>query len=396
MDKSIAGSVFIRGKAVDCALGDSVDAATSAMLNGRIRTESIPLSITEPDERRPYYLMSHTDIEADHDVEARFYQPLYHTVAKAVEDAGLSHADLKDMGIFLGSTSMDIPIYEAQYNRSEPKDYFTQSASGFGAIADNVARHFSIDGPCHTFTTACTSSANGLLYAASLIRLGEMERALVVGYDRFSKLGFYGFESLKLLSATTYRPFDKNRDGIIMGEACGVVVLDSRRPGQDGFRILGGANACDTHNVALHNTDGDAVAGVMAAAMATTDLSPRDIAAIKAHATGSYHNDLTEACAIRKIFGNSPPPVTGLKPYVGHTVGASGVTEMVLFTEAISRGFLPVSPGFQEPDEALALSPVTENRPAVPGHYMLNCFGFGGNCTTLIVTNTKGWGHVRA
>ncbi len=390
MDKSIQSSVYIRGKAVDCALGDVVDEVTSAMLNGQVRTKSIPFSITEPDERRPYYLMSHTDIEAVRDVEARFYQPLYDTVARAVEDAGLSPADLKHTGIFLGSTSMDIPIYEARYNQSESKDYFTQSASGFGTIAENVARHFGIEGPCHTFTTACTSSANGLLYATSLIRSGEMERALVIGYDRFNKLGFYGFESLKLLSATTYRPFDKNRDGIIMGEACGVVVLDSRNPDHDGFRILGGANACDTNNVALHNTDGGAVAGVMTAAMAATNLSLRDIAAIKAHATGSYHNDLTEACAIRRIFGDSPPPVTGLKPYVGHTVGASGVTEMVLFTEAIRRGVIPATPGFRVPDEALKIVPETENRPAARGAYMLNYFGFGGNCTTLVVANTKG------
>lgn len=394
MDQPLTGSVFIRGKAVDCALGNTVDAATSAMLSGQVQTVSIPFSITDPNERRPYYLMSHTDIEADHDAEARFYQPLYDTVARAVEDAGLSPADLKDTGIFFGSTSMDISIYEARYHRSEPKDYFTQSASGFGTIADNVARHFGMAGPCHTFTTACTSSANGLLYAASLIRLGEMERALVIGYDRFNKLGFYGFESLKLLSATTYRPFDKNRDGIIMGEACGVVVLDSCSPNTGDFRILGGANACDTHNVALHNTDGDAVGRVMAEALAATDLSPKDIAAVKAHATGSYHNDLTEACAIRGVFGDSPPPVTGLKPYVGHTVGASGVTEMVLFTEAIRRGFIPATPGFQTMDEELALTPLTGKRPAVRGHYMLNYFGFGGNCTTLVVANTEGLGHV--
>jgi 3-oxoacyl-[acyl-carrier-protein] synthase I len=390
MDKSIERSVYIRGKAVDCALGNSVDAATTAMLNGQVRTESIPFSITDPDQRRPYYLMSHTDIEADHDVEARFYQPLYDTVARAIEDAGLLPADLRESGIFLGSTSMDIPIYEARYNRSEPKDYFTQSASGFGTIADNVARHFAIDGPCHTFTTACTSSANGLLYAASLIRMGEMERALVIGYDRFNKLGFYGFESLKLLSATSYRPFDKNRGGIIMGEACGVVVLDSHSQDPEGFRILGGANACDTHNVALHNTDGNAVARVMAAAMAAAGISTRDIVAIKAHATGSHHNDLTEACAIRTLFGDSSPPVTGLKPYVGHTVGASGVTEMVLFTESIDRGVIPATPGFQTPDEELAIIPVTQNRPAIPGSYMLNYFGFGGNCTTIVVDNTKG------
>ena len=377
--------VCLRGRALSCALGDDLDRILAAVRAGRVHTVSLPFTLTEPGIHRPYYLMPGTDVDATDGPEGRFYDPLCATVARALKDAGLTPAETADMGVFLGSTSMDIPIYEARYAPTEARDYFTQSASGLGLIVDRVADRFNIGGPCCTFTTACTSSANGILHAARLIRQGVLSRALVIGYDRFNKIGFYGFESLKLLSPSRYRPFDKHRDGIIMGEACAAVVLDAKVPSDGCWRVVGGANTCDTYNVALHNTDGSSVARVMKNALAAAGLGGEDILGIKAHATGSVHNDMTEALAVLSVFGGDHPPVTGLKPYVGHTVGASGVTELVLFTEAVNRGFLPATPGFEVPDDALGLAPLTENRPAAPGRYMLNYFGFGGNCTTLIV-----------
>jgi 3-oxoacyl-[acyl-carrier-protein] synthase-1 len=87
------------------------------------------------------------------------------------------------------------------------------------------------------------------------------------------------------------------------------------------------------------------------------------------------------------VFGERIPPVTCLKPYIGHTVGACGVSELILLTESIRAGFIPAAPGFREVDEALNLAPLTENRPTGEGVFMLNYFGFGGNCTTLILSN---------
>ena len=383
-------SVYVRGKALACALGGRIEDIVAEVEANVVKTCPLPFTLTEPDVSRPYYLMPGTDVDAKDDPYERFYVPLYESVGQAIADAGLTTADLARTGIFLGSTSMDIPIYETLYNQSlaESRDYFTQAAAGFGAIAANVAREFNIGGPCHTFTTACTSSANGLLHATALIQCGDIERALVIGYDRFNKIGFYGFESLRLLSPTFYRPFDKHRDGIIMGEACGAVILEAGEPGARDFRIIGGANACDTNNVALHDTNGDIVSQVMTKALKICRIRPQSIDAVKAHATGSYHNDLTEACAIHKVFGDKVPPVTCLKPYVGHAVGASGVVELVLLCEALRRGFLPATPGFETPDEELAVVPIMENVPVARGLFMLNYFGFGGNCTTLIVANT--------
>jgi 3-oxoacyl-[acyl-carrier-protein] synthase I len=383
--------VFVRGKAVASALGEDLDTAVDTMRAGRINMTRIALSITDPNEGRPYYMMPGRLRRRWQNVESRFYGVLLETVAKAIADAGLSKEETENMSIFFGSTSMNIPVFEAGYADSKARfrDYFTQAASGFGVIADKVAGRFGIQGPCYTFTTACTSSANGLLYAAAMIEQSDQPRALVIGYDMFNLLGFYGFESLKLLSGSEYRPFDKRRDGIIMGEACGAVILDTQPGTKADFRILGGANACDTNNVALHDTEGDVVAGVMAEALDTCRVDRAGVTAIKAHATGSYHNDLTESNAIHNVFGRRYPPTTGLKPFIGHTVGACGVVELILFTESIRAGFLPATPGFEVEDEELAIAPLSAPGPAGEGLFMLNYFGFGGNCTTLMVTNEK-------
>ena len=91
--------------------------------------------------------------------------------------------------------------------------------------------------------------------------------------------------------------------------------------------------------------------------------------------------------AMRATFGSHIPPVTCVKPFIGHTVGACGVNELILFTESVKAGFIPSTPGFREMDEELNLTPLTENREAGEGVFMLNYFGFGGNCTTRILSN---------
>ena len=225
------------------------------------------------------------------------------------------------------------------------------------------------------------------MYAANLIRAGRMPRAIVIGYDIFNELGFFGFESLKLIEPFGYKPFDKNRIGIIMGEGCGVAVLDGSRPGSTGFMLLGGSNACDTFNVTTHNVDGTDIAWVIGDALACCGLEPDEIDAVKAHATGSPMNDLTEYNGMKRAFGDRIPPFTGVKPYVGHTVGACGVIEMILIAESVSRGFFPATPGFQEIDDEIGAAPITDHMPIERGTFMLNYFGFGGNCTSLIITN---------
>jgi 3-oxoacyl-[acyl-carrier-protein] synthase I len=377
--------VYIRGKAVHCALGKALDDIVARMRDGKGTVSQIPLSLIGLEYSRPYFRLPAQSTDADPSAEAHFNDILYGTVARAIADAGLERHEIAHLPIFFGSTAIDIPIYEDNYRSA--RNVLSQTSSGYGNIANDIALRIESRGACYTFTTACTSSANGIVFASAMIAQGLIERALVVGYDLFSNVGFYGFEALKLIAPPPYRPFDKNRQGIIMGEGCGAVILDRQCAAPTDFRFLGGANGCDTYSVTTHDPQGHIIADVIAKALAQAHVPPEAIDAVKAHATGSYHNDLTECNGLRQVFEGRVPPVTGLKPFIGHTVGACGVIELVLLTEAVRNGFVPPMPGFEVPDEELAIIPLTRPLPISTGNFLLNYFGFGGNCVSLVVGN---------
>jgi len=383
--KQLTEKAFIRGKAVHCALGEEVGSVVAAMRAHQCQTTEVPLSLINLDYARPYYRLPVKDGDPPPNSEAFFYTVLFRTVEKAIADAGLQPHEIEEMPIFFGSTSIDIPLYEETYRTAS--NVLSQTSSGYGNIANEIARHLGVKAGCYTFTTACTSSANGVLYASAMMGQGAFDRALVVGYDLFSNLGFYGFEALKLIAPPPYRPFDKQRMGVIMGEGCGAIVLDRYRRDANDFYCLGGANACDTHSVTTHDPEGHAIAAVMREALASAGARPEEIDVIKAHATGSYHNDLTECNGLKQVFGDHLPPVTGLKPFVGHTVGACGAIELVLLSEAAKAGFVPATLGFETPDEELGVVPMTDDLAIESGTFLLNYFGFGGNCVSLVVSN---------
>ena len=377
--------VYIRGKAVNCALGDDIQGVIAAMKAGRVQVTDVPLSLIDASYSRPYFRLP--PIDSDHlpSIEAYYYDVLFKTIEKALVDAGLKPHEINDLPVFFGSTSNDIPIYEDTYKTS--RHVLSQTSSGYGNIANEIARHFDIKSGCYTFTTACTSSANGIMLAAGMMAQGLIKRALVVGYDLFSNLGFYGFESLKLISPSPCKPFDKNREGIIIGEGCGALILDTKSKVPNDFHYLGGANICDTYSVTTHNPEGDQIAAVISEALDRAGVEPWQIDAVKIHGTGSYHNDLTEGNGLNQVFENQVPPITGLKPFIGHTVGACGVIELILFTEAVKCGFMPATLGFKDIDDEINIEPITQPLSIQTGTFLLNYFGFGGNCVSLVVAN---------
>ncbi len=383
-------NAWITGKALVCSLGDSIPAILAAVRGKEIRPHLIPFALAGLPSSKPYFLISrYAGDLLENRNEAYYYELLYETVSRALEDAGLNSREIGDTHIFFGSTSMDVPVFEGNHGRRPETvaEMFLRSSCGYGKIANALAARIGAAGNCYSFSMACTSSANAFLYAASLIEAGEIGRAVVVGYDLFNNLTYFGFEALKSLAASDCRPFDRDRGGLILGEACSAVVLEGERRREGDFRYLGGANLCDTFSVTSNDPGGGAAAETMARALRRANIDAECICAVKAHATGTENNDQTECVAMRAVFGKSIPPVTCLKPYMGHTLGACGVSELVLFTEAVREGFLPATPGFRERDRELNFVPLTDNLDVGRGFFMMNYFGFGGNCTSLIVSN---------
>ena len=316
---------------------------------------------------------------------------LFDTVERALSDAGLSAEARRGMPLFIGSTALDMPLEEGRYRRhvqSADEPPFP-IALDRDRVASTVADRFGLRGPRYTFHTACTAGANALLAAVHILRAARAERALVVGVEIFNQLTLLGFESLGLLTADVYRPLDRRRSGIILGEGIGALVLGRRSGGRHGggCRLLGGAVGCDTDGLTTNAADGAAIARTLRAALADGGAAPQAVAGVKLHATGSGPNDLAECRGLKTVFGLKLPPVTGLKPYIGHTLGACGVNELILFSEALQEGVMPATPGFEMPDPELGVVPLTTGQPVGPGIFLLNFFGFGGNCNALVVAN---------
>lgn len=314
---------------------------------------------------------------------ASFRRLIDTAVGDALADAALPADAVARMGLFIGSTCLDLPLHEAAYAASYARgDVPAIKEPGYGNLARDIAASFGIRGPQYTLSTACSSSANAVLYAREMLAAGRIDHALVVGAEGYNRLSLLGFAGLMLLARTDYRPFDQARDGLVLGEGVGAIVL-GREPRPGMAAIVGGATACDPTSPT--SSTPERVAEVIREALADAGLAPAGIAAIKAHGTGTPINDLSEGQAVGTVFGGQPPPLTSIKPSLGHTLGACGAIELLCMLACWQEGFLPPTPGFREIDAALGLRPETQARPLGEGAMLCNFIGFGGNNTSLVL-----------
>jgi 3-oxoacyl-[acyl-carrier-protein] synthase-1 len=256
--------------------------------------------------------------------------------------------------------------------------------------ADCTGKVASIAGIRHnvtTISTACSSSANSVMLGARLIKNDRLKRVLVGGTDALTRFTINGFQALEILSLAGCRPFDRNRDGLTIGEGAAVLILESEEvadPERILCEITGYANANEAFHATASSADGLGAYLAMTGALDTASLKPADISYINAHGTGTGINDLSEGRAIEKVFGSSIPPVSSTKAFTGHTLGAAGAVEAVFSVLALQNQLLLPGLNFSTPMEELHFQPVTKPSPAELRHVMSNSFGFGGNNTSLI------------
>lgn len=310
------------------------------------------------------------------------------TVLEAlVEGGGLTRAELAETAIFVGTTTGVAASEEITYlrDRSLGATWKAQFlAGGPGRLAAFAAEAVGAKGPCFTYTTACTATAVGVVMAARMLRQGRIRRAIVLGLDVLMRMTLEGFKLLQLRSAAGCRPFDKDRDGLDIGEAVAAVVLE---PGEGRFQVLDGAIRHDQGHIAAGSTDGKTAAAVMGAALARSGVTAAEVSAIKAHGTGTPTNDLTELRALKLVFGDRLPPFTSLKSTFGHTLGASTALELVAWLWCLEEGFVPGTQGFRVPEPENGLVPLIEPTATGPGPRvdLFNSFGFGGTSVSFVV-----------
>ncbi|MEO6708908.1 MAG: beta-ketoacyl synthase N-terminal-like domain-containing protein [Planctomycetota bacterium] len=374
--------VHLRGMGISCALGRGVGVCSAALEAGTVSTTPLSLpGLNEPVTMRYYRIPDGQPLFATE----RFDRLLAQTTREAVAAADLSRDEIERLPLFFGSSCFSVEKSETKYQaelREGSRAALTLPFVGFQHTADAIRDELGCAGETFAFNTACTASANALMIAARMIRSGWCRHALVMGIELANQTTLAGFSGLQLI-AETLRPFDRRRSGIVLGEGVGAIVL-SADPGASALSLTAGASNGDSYSVTAANPDGSSIAAVQVAALRQAGLDARQILGIKSHGTASPMNDTGEAAGILRVFPK-PPPVCALKPYLGHTLGACGVTELILMAAALERGVFPATPGFEERDPSLDLSPAREASEASAGDYLLNYFGFGGNNTSLLL-----------
>ncbi len=382
----MSGSYFL-GAGIHTCLGRGLSANIDAMFAPLPAPQITHVRLGESLEPTPTLLLSGAPLE---DIEQRLWRVIVGVIDEALDNAKLSDAERRQTVLLMGTSSVDIPVSEATYQRElrDGLDAHPLTAnSSIGELADRVRRHFGLKGADYTISTACTASANALVYADALVRAGSAKHALVVGVELFNIVTALGFQGLGLLAPDGMRPFDKARGGIVLGEGCSALVVGAKRDGAR-FHLRGSANLCDIFGMSTANPDGSTVSGVIKMALQSAGVAPEQITGIKTHGTASLLNDEAEAAGMRQVF-DALPPLCALKPFIGHTFGACGLNELVLFTGVAERGCFPATPGVcAEPSDLDITLPQTP-QPLAPGLFLLNYFGFGGNNTSLVVANAE-------
>ena len=341
---------------------------------------------------------------------SRFLQLTVAAADMALCDSGLKleQTDLERAGVLIGSGIGGLDILGEQHKRqledgpSRVSPFLVpymipDMASGYVSI-----RH-GLKGPNSCVVTACSTGANAIGDAAHIIRRGEADIMVAGGSEApISEIGLAGFCAARALSTrnddpeTASRPFDLNRDGFVMGEGSGVVILESLEHARNrGAKIygelVGYAMSADAFHITQPEPEGDGARRSMALSLKYGGFEPDQIGYINAHGTSTPYGDRLETVAIKKVFGEKAPPVSSTKSMIGHTLGAAGAIESIVCIKALQTGILPPTINYETPDPDCDLDYIPNEARNVQIEYaMKNSFGFGGHNVTLIFKKSDG------
>lgn len=315
----------------------------------------------------------------------------------ALEDAHLTADDTQHarIGVCLGTTMGDIQSLEqindcwvVKGEKVTPVPLVTRYPSC--TISANVATYFQFFGPNVMIPTACAAGNYAISYAVDLLRAGKADVMIGGGVDPFSRIAFTGFNRIFAVAPERCQPFDKNRQGTLIGEGVGVLILErledaKMREASTYGEILGYGLSCDGHHMTIPERQG--VQRVMENALRDAELEPEDVDYINAHGTGTHANDRTECGAIRDVFGSHADylPVSSIKSMLGHTMGAASALEAIACTLAVERGELPPTINFETRDPECDIDCIpNKSRQSFIRLVLNNSFAFGGNNACVV------------
>ena len=259
-----------------------------------------------------------------------------------------------------------------------------------------IAREYGIGGPCYTVSTACASATHAIGQAFWMVRNGVVDAAIAGGSEAPFSMGFLkAWEAMRIVAPDTCRPFSRDRKGLILGEGAAMLLLEPLESAlARGAKIWGEIAGFGMSSDAYHLTQplADGAARAMRGALVDAGIEPQAIDYINAHGTGTQANDVTEAQAIREVFGAHADkiPVSSTKSMHGHALGAAGALEAAATLMALDEGMIPPTANFSEADPACALDVVPNTARAASVAWALsNSFAFGGLNAVLAFRRTR-------
>ncbi len=368
----------------------------------RVESDEYPAKVAA--ELKDFNIENHMDKKEARKMD-RFTQYAVVAAKMAVQDAGLNITDeiAPRVGVWVGSGIGGLETLESQFEIFLTKE--PRRVSPFFVpmmIPDMATGQISIalgaKGVNSCTVTACATGTNSIGDAFKVIQRGDADAMITGGTEApLTRMSFAGFSANKALSTnpdpkTASRPFDKNRDGFVMGEGAGIVVLEElehalARGAKIYGEIVGYGSTGDAYHITAPAQDGEGGARAMQEAIKDAGIKPEEIDYINAHGTSTYYNDKYETKAIKTVFGDHAYKlaVSSTKSMTGHLLGAAGGIEAIFSVMAIKDGIIPPTINIETPDEECDLDYVPDKAREQDVNVVLsNSLGFGGHNATLI------------
>lgn len=398
--------VFISGFGIITSIGKNTSENLQSLINAKTGYGKLDFLETAYSKTLPACEVKLSDAELYSRANIPFHEGFTRTtllgviaLKEAVQSSNLSEDDLKNSGLISATTTGGIRELEKYFEELTDENAhggFTKyiDTANPGEHCERLADYFRIKKYIGTISTACSSSANALMYGAELIKNRKLNRVICGGTEALSKFTLNGFNTLRITDEQHCRPFDSTRNGLNLGEGAAYLVLESedeikKRNAKPLAELTGYGNANDAFHPTASSPDGVGAYLAMKAALESAKMSFDKIDYINTHGTATENNDLAEGSSIQKLF-EQVPMFSSTKPYTGHALAAAASIEAVFSILAIQQKMVWPSLNFTTPMPELPIVPVKSLQQNMNmRHVMSNSFGFGGNTSSLIISSVN-------
>ncbi len=401
--------VVVTGLGVVSAVGNSLPEFWNSLVEGRDGTKGI--TVFDPSAYRTKIAAEVSRLDA----EAHFSKKEIRRLSRcdrfgliafreAWKSARLDRdsCDQERAGVVLGAGSGGILSVE-QYFRNLYREGKKSSPSllisySLATTTDRIAMEAGLKGPRSTTATVCSSSSTSIGVAYEMIQMGLADVMVTGGSDSLCEVSYSGFSSLKLIDPESCKPFDKRRQGLVIGEGAGILILEElghalRREAPIHAELLGYGICADAYHLTAPEPNGEGVERVIRIALTHAGIRPEDVDTINAHGTATPFNDIAETRGIKRVFGERAKeiPISGIKSMIGHCLGSAGGIEAVATVMTLEAGVIPPTIHYEVPDPLCDLNYTPNQSIQRDVRIALsNSFAFGGNNACLVFGKFNG------